>query len=237
MKYISWSGFEWRTYKPDGGAFHPDNPHMWYDDNCVHVMTNGILSLDARYNPRTFLVDGKTYNPEIGVGLVCTKQTFSYGKFEACIRLPRGGWLWPAFWITGAKTWPPEVDIFEGYSNGSGSYRHFMWTKPCCKFAVKTNAWKNVYPKQKQFGQTQHKAFKDPDKYHYFTLEWKPNKIEILFDSHKVRTFDDKKMLNQMAEQGMKVLINTGCRNDAKNLKLGYQASSMFVKSFIYVPY
>lgn len=236
MKYLTWAGQEWRTYKPDGGPFHPDNPHMWYDDDCVNALADGTLSLDAKYNPKSFNFEGKIYTSEIGVGLVASRKTFYHGKFEACIKLPKGNWLWPAFWVTGAKTWPPEVDIFEGYSDGKGSYRHFMWTKPCCKFAVKTNGWKNVYPDQKQLGQTQHKAFKHPDKYHYFTMVWKPEKIELFYDSHKVRTFDDKKMLSQMNEQGMRVILNNGCRNEAKDLKQGYQPSSMLVKSFIYVP-
>ena len=237
MKTIRWSGYDWKTNKPDGGAFHADNPHMWYDDACVRVMTNGMLSLDARYNPHTFLMDGKTYTPEIAIGLVCTKQKFFHGKFEICAKLPQGNWLWPAFWLTGAKTWPPEIDVFEGYSDGKGSYRHFQWTKPCAKYAVKTNAWKNVYPKQKQLGPQQHKAFKNPDAYHWFTMEWRPNEIKLLINNHKVRTFDDKTLLKQMNEQGMYVLLNNGCRNNAKDLKPGYQSSSMFVKSFLYVPY
>ena len=236
MKTITWMGYSWKTIKPDGGAFHADNPHMWYDDACVHTMTNGILSLDARYNPHKFTIDGKTYNPEIGVGLVTTVNKFSYGKFEVCLRLPRGNWLWPAFWLTGGKTWPPEIDVFEGYSNGKGSYEKFQWTRPCTKYAVRTNAWKGEYPKQKQFGAQQHKAFKNPDSYHYFTMIWKPKEVKLYFDSKEVRKFTDKKLLSQMADGGMHVILNNGCRNDAKDLKLGYAASSMFVKSFIYVP-
>ena len=236
MKIVNWMGYKWKSIKPDGGPFHPDNPHMWYDDSCVHVLTSGILALDAKYNPRQFLIDGKVYNPEIAIGLVSSTNAFSFGKFEACIRLPHGAWLWPAFWVSGAKTWPPEVDIFEGYSDKNSSYRNFQWKRPCTKYAVKTNGWKNVYPNQKQFGQQQHKAFKDPDSYHYFTMIWKPKEIKILFDSKEVRKFTDKKMLSQMADQGMRVLLNNGCRNDAKDLKAGYASSSMFVKSFVYTP-
>ena len=236
MKTVNWMGYEWITKKPDGSDFHADNPHMWYWDECARVLTSGVLSLEARYNPKKFVVHGKEYNPEIGIGIVSTKKAFSYGKFEACLKLPQGNWLWPAFWMTGAKHWPPEIDVFEGYSNGSGSYFSYQFFKPCAHFAVRTNAWKGEYPKQKQFGAKQHKAFKRPEEYNYFTMIWEPKKVEIFFNSKLVRTFKDKKLLNQMADGGMKVILNNGCRNDAKNLKMGYVSSSMFVKSFIYEP-
>ena len=47
------------------------------------------------------------------------KKTFTYGRFEARMKLPSGRGLWPAFWLLGANKptvgWPAagEIDIME----------------------------------------------------------------------------------------------------------------------------
>ncbi len=48
------------------------------------------------------------------------KKEFCYGKLEACINLPSGGGLWPAFWTLGnSGGWPNcgEIDIMEYVGN------------------------------------------------------------------------------------------------------------------------
>jgi beta-glucanase (GH16 family) len=68
-----------------------------------------------------------------------TKNTFSqtYGKFEARIKFPAGGGLWPAFWLEGANVyqvgWPAcgEIDVVEPdgkdpyFVRASAHARHF----------------------------------------------------------------------------------------------------------------
>src|SRR5262249_23057970 len=51
----------------------------------------------------------------------------TYGRFEARIKLPWGGGMWPAFWMLGSNFldvgWPAcgEIDIMEGRGNELGS--------------------------------------------------------------------------------------------------------------------
>ena len=33
-----------------------------------------------------------------------------------------GSNLWPAIWLTNSDTWPPEIDVLEGYSNSKGKW-------------------------------------------------------------------------------------------------------------------
>jgi beta-glucanase (GH16 family) len=47
-------------------------------------------------------------------GMLYSKESFEYGKFEIRCKVPKGKWLWPAFWLYGG--WPQqEIDIFEHY--------------------------------------------------------------------------------------------------------------------------
>lgn len=51
-------------------------------------------------------------------------QEFQYGRMEACIKLPVGAGLWPAFWMLGtAGHWPAggEIDIMENVPATGGS--------------------------------------------------------------------------------------------------------------------
>lgn len=80
------------------------------------------------------------------------KQEFTYGRFEARIKLPVGQGIWPAFWLLGANitevSWPRsgEIDIMEyrgqepfinhgsmhgpGYSGGNAITRRFTNATP-----------------------------------------------------------------------------------------------------------
>ncbi len=47
-------------------------------------------------------------------GMLYSKESFEYGKFEIRCKVPKGKWLWPAFWLYGAMP-QQEIDIFEHY--------------------------------------------------------------------------------------------------------------------------
>ena len=118
---VEFSGYKWRTQQP-WGDFHPNDSFWWYDSECVDV-TDGILRLQTKYHYREATVNGTTiHKNRIGVGLVSSEKPFTYGTFEADVMLPMGTSLFPAFWLYATKTWPPEIDIFEGWSRKSGLY-------------------------------------------------------------------------------------------------------------------
>ncbi len=56
---------------------------------------------------------------------IWSKPTFSYGKFEARIKIPKGKGFWPAFWtFSRGDTWN-EIDIFEFWNE-----RNFFGFRP-----------------------------------------------------------------------------------------------------------
>jgi hypothetical protein len=46
MKSIFWSGYEWITQER-WGQVHPEKPHWWYDESCVHIC-RGTNQLNLR---------------------------------------------------------------------------------------------------------------------------------------------------------------------------------------------
>ena len=64
----------------------------------------------------------------------------SYGTYTWRISLPKGGGLWPALWLSGKYSWPPEIDLIEGYSNKKGSYiKNWFFTKIESNFHFRKN--------------------------------------------------------------------------------------------------
>ena len=116
------------------------------------------------------------------------KQEWTYGRFEARIRLPYGGsGLWPAFWMLGGDIdsvgWPScgEIDIMEyvsripdeifgtihgpGYSGGASFGSTLQFTGP-------------VAPPQPPNLPDPY----DPSYYHVYTVEWEPERIRWYVD-------------------------------------------------------
>lgn len=123
----------WRMGQP-WGDFHPGNLGQYYDTSGdLSYNSNGRLVLSLKNKPKFYK---KSDLPEwrrdpsmpdeftipIGTGLVSTLESWQYGWFEAWIKLPIGINCWPAFWLSGKDEWPPEIDIFEAYSNIGPKY-------------------------------------------------------------------------------------------------------------------
>ena len=128
MNKLNWSGYKW--YKQElWGQIHPKKPWNYYDHSAIEVDDNNILHLKTHYNPKKIKHNGKIYNPKYGVGLIACNDLFHHGYFEIEAKLPTGYALWPAFWMYGSP-WPPEIDIFEGYTGNREDYLHFNLHNP-----------------------------------------------------------------------------------------------------------
>ena len=110
------------------------------------------------------------------------KAQWTYGRFEAEIKLPKGRGSWPAFWMLGDPAnygnWPHcgEIDIMEnvGYDptkiHGTIHTGAFNW------------------PKHSQKGN--HTEVPDnTDAFHVYAVEWLPKGISFFVDGTKFFTF------------------------------------------------
>jgi len=107
------------------------------------------------------------------------KVDFTYGYFEAKLKMPEGGGTWPAFWTLGSNIastpWPNcgEIDIMEYSGNNpyqSTSALHYANSNNDHEY--KSGSYQN-----------NSELFND---YHTYGLLWLPNQITYTIDNHIV---------------------------------------------------
>jgi len=239
MDKIEWQGYEWLTHER-WGQIHPTSPHQWHDPSCVEV-DRGELFLKTHYNMKTFVIDDKPVTSKVGVGLVSCTTEFGYGKFEIEAKLPKGPYLWPAFWMWSFDSWPPEIDVFEGYTNRSGSYFNLSAGALVGKFwRCASNVHLGMTPHNYNLGAKNHwLGFRSPSKkFNVYGVDWQWDSIKILFNNRVVREITDNNVLQQFRGKKMNVIINNGIQKEqSEDMHLMLKRSMMHVRRFNYYPH
>jgi len=233
MKTLNWSGYEWLTQER-WGQVHKDKSYCWYDPSAVEITLKDYLNLKTQYNPKEFKNLG--IRSKIGVGLVSCTKKFGPGTFEIEAKLPYGKNLWPAFWMWSWDSWPPEIDIFEGYSYKNPNYFRFNWNKPWCFWHIDTNVHYNEYKtgKNKMVGPKSHyMGFKDPTQHFIkYKLEWTEESLKFYYNNRLVRVIKDKAIMNQINGTKMNVIINNHVTQDMPYSEI--PLSNFIIKYFKY---
>lgn len=258
-----WKGHDWSVGET-WGLLHPDKDHWWYDESCVKIehSTNNMI-LSTKLNPKTFPPypatpwacwdnrDTTSLTSPIGAGLITCQTEFGYGKFTIKAKLPHGDNLWPAFWMgtwpsspLAAQGWPPEIDVFEGYSDNNPNYRKGFW--PLRYWNLETNVWKKAVPPLDSDGRQNgvnkgakhHRGWangNDPTStFMEYSIEWRENYIKFYFNGKRVRTIRDKSFLNPLKGAKLKVKLNNGVTKHVS--RTNPPNSDFIIKSFTYTP-
>jgi beta-glucanase (GH16 family) len=183
------------------GAYHSDNLSQYWDDDNVIWVDDKVL-LYNKYNPKAFInSEGEKITIPFSIGVVESVNEYKYGYFEAYGNLPVKNGQWPAFWLTGAITWPPEIDIVEGYSQDD-------------QYGFGRRLQSNVHYKdgdgRKHIKGRNHPLYKGAITHinGHFAALWEADKIEFYYNGFLVRRIKDKKVLNAM-NQPMKIILNS----------------------------
>jgi hypothetical protein len=229
MRTFSWCGYEWITQER-WGQIHPEKTHWWYDESCCEVDDQNQLHLTTKFNPKYFESLDVTSN--IGVGLVSCKDKFKQGIYTIEAKLPYGKNLWPAFWMWSWDSWPPEIDVFEGYSNNNPNYFKFRMTNPFGFWNVQTNLHYSSNRGNSMIGgKTHYFGFKDPTSHFIkYSVVWEFKSIKIYYDGKLVRTINDEKIMKQFENTTMNVIINNGVTENVN--KNNPPESDFIIKSF-----
>lgn len=174
-----------------------NNELQTYRQENVEV-SDGVLKIIAKAEN----VDGKNYTS----GRITTrnKGDFTYGRFEASIKLPAANGLWPAFWTLSTNEpyggWPQsgEIDIME-----------FVANKP--EEILGTIHYGNPFP-QNQFKSTYYTIQEGefPDDYHDFAVEWEEGEIRWFIDDvlYAVKNPGDLGPFRWPFDQDMYLILN-----------------------------
>ena len=233
MTTVNWQGYEWITQER-WGQVHPEKPHWWYDESCVSIDEKDNLHLKTKSNPKYFPELDVISN--IGTGLVSCTEKFGYGVFSIDAKLPKGKHLWPAFWMWSWDSWPPEIDIFEGYSNGFGNYLKPRIKKPLGFWDIQTNVhYTDEIGNKMVGGETGYMGFKNPTE-HFITYSciWQPNFIRFYYDGRLIREIKDPKILKHLENTKMNVIINNGVTKRVN--QIDPPESDFIISTFRYSP-
>jgi beta-glucanase (GH16 family) len=239
-KNISWSGYEWIT-RERWGNIHADKLFCHYNPKCVYKDDYEYLHLLTKKDPKKFKIkqgDNQTViESPIGVGLVSSKEKFGYGYYEIEAKLPLGENLWPAFWMWSWDGWPPEIDVFEGYTDNRKGYLKFNRFNPFGFYNVQSNfhykdikTSKNANAKAK----THYFGLKNPTtNFIKYGLKYLEDEITIFYNGRAVRSLP-KPLLQYFRGHQMNVIINNSVSQGVDETKENY--SDFVIKYFKYEP-
>lgn len=213
-------GVRWRIGR-NWGVAHPKH-QCWCSGDMVWS-TDSALILGIGRETRVF--DGKEYPWK--VGYVSSVGTFKYGEFTFRFVLPKGRNLWPALWLTDARTWPPEIDVVEGWTNDRSDkhpYRKYsrgvfpifgvnkifpgLVTGDC----IESKGGKSYY---NFFHGTCSRLLDTDGGVNECRLVWLEDSISVYYNAHKVMEETDPGMLGWFNRSGgMEIHINNYVTND-----------------------
>lgn len=252
-KTFKWCGYEWECCMEGGRLIHGDLPWYWMDKEQVYI--------DETFSEKPIYLymtdkettinhwNGKTYHPYKAGGTIRSIKSFSYGTFSADIKTPHGYNLWPSFWISGDKNWPPEIDIYETWTYDDNTFvwtqSHFPWFNPGWKTTNNIH-YNGDDLKHTHIGSNNisiFKQWKNPmNHFVNYKVDWFPDSITFYVNNKVVRRITDdtcrkltENLINKSKGFEMDVIFNVWCENP-ENFDV-HLDTPMVIKNFEYKPY
>jgi len=204
----------WRTGHP-WGRVHADQLWRYWPRETVVWNRDGVLKLGLQRIPRRFKraeqprwLQGRLpveWTPQWATGLVSSKDSYTYGWFEAQIKLPTQKWMWSAFWLMGSDGWPPEIDIFEALTRENAEDISML---PNIHWGDKGST---TFPKG-DWGAPRIKLKSPNRRWIQYACHWTPEFIRIYMDGHLVQECTIPRVLEQFSVPQY-VILNNGCQN------------------------
>jgi len=142
-------------------------------------MENGSLVLQAHQDG----FQGFTYTS----GMIRSKATYLYGRFEARIRIPSTAGMFPAFWLCcddAGLAYPEggEIDIVEHTSHGGGLF-DFDYGMAKSNLHTPPGTYSNTSRGR------QRRLDMDPTAWHTYRADWAPDEIRTYVDGRLIARY------------------------------------------------
>jgi beta-glucanase (GH16 family) len=174
-----------------------NNELQYYKQENI-TLSNGQLHVTAKRER----VQSKSYTS--GRIRTINKGDWTYGRFEANIKLPAGQGLWPAFWML------PTDEVYGGWpQSGEIDIMEFVAADPTR--VLGTIHYGDPYPNNKNQGANfvlNSGVF--PDAFHTFAIEWEPGITRWFVDDilYLTKTSQDLSPYNWPFDQRFHFLLN-----------------------------
>lgn len=250
MILSGWCGYNWKSCMEGDRMIHPGQPWMWYSGNNVNVDKNGTMHLSIEERERKIKFwDGRIFHPKYAVGIVRSNESFDYGTFSLEMKMPKGKNLSASFWLTGASSWPPEIDIEEGWPE-DGNWLHdrtkyFPWLFKSWRTTNNVVYLDSKADKKSKTHIGSRNILRmlqplDPtENFIEYKCVWKPDSITFYANGKKVRKVTGKavkKLIenNESTDHKMNVIINLWTEDpESGEIRMD---SELQVRNFKYTP-
>lgn len=228
------NGTNWRWGQP-WGNFHSEQlwwywPHRHETPSEVVYPTAEGLAIELRNYPKEFKRSElpewrqgtvpESWTSQWAAGLICSRKGYKYGWIEAEIKIPTERAQWSAFWLAGRDTWPPEIDIFEAYTEKNVDK---IKVKPNIHWGLNGNGIK------KDWGAPTIPLFEPHKRFIKYICHWTEDFIRIYYDGLLVSECTIKDALKQNA-QHQYIILNHGCK-DPQHMGYDPLESAMMVRN------
>ncbi|MFM9946220.1 MAG: family 16 glycosylhydrolase, partial [Bacteroidia bacterium] len=204
--FDSLNRLKWRLGQP-WGDFHDGQPYQHYSPSNIKVQ-DGFLYLEGKYSPRELKFNDSIITIPYSVGLINSDISFmqKYGYFEIRCKNPHGPASWPAFWLTGAHHWPPEIDILEMYGKRTGKHVHRQISS--IHYGIRGKGSRGTLVRKIWLPRDTDSSF------HVYACQWTPKVIKFYTDGILVRKQRLNKRLQQWMDDEMVIIINNGFQSE-----------------------
>lgn len=173
------------------GGWNGSNVQNCYVDENTTV-SEGTLKITAKYEPGFDCFQSVT---DFTSGFIQTKDkiAWTYGYFEARVKVPASNSTWPAFWLSPQEAvygnWPQsgEIDVFEIKGHDmTKSYGNAHWGES----ATNKRQEKGTY------------EFADATQWHVYGVEWNEGELKFYIDGEHYHTINDFRAPNATTHPG-----------------------------------
>ena len=176
----------WRDEFNDPSLTMPDTREWWYEtaepgwvNNELQTYVAGRTGdiVTAEVSDGTLKIRAIKSGSRVYSARVNTKKNWTYGYFEARLKLPKGKGTWPAFWMMPSvwSGWPEggEIDIME----------HVGCVPTEVSSSIHCKAYYHAIGTQKTAAR---KVAGVMDEFHTYALEWTPEYIKSYVDGKQL---------------------------------------------------
>lgn len=159
---------KWQDHYYWGGRFNEGGLNYYGTDQFKFSDSTLIIIAEEKEEK-----EGVAYTS----GLIDCSKSFKqqYGYFEIRSKLPDSEGLLPAFWLVSTEKWPPEIDIYEIFTNEP----HIICTN---------QHWSNKKEQHRMQPKNYKAKSSGADGFHIYAVEWTRKKMKWYYDNKRIKT-------------------------------------------------